>query len=105
MCNALWYKAFLDLNPQDRLWRDLVVDYAETMPGTTLEYLRRQFPQYWFDSMIIPPGMAGASVGLTHEEETKIVAEMLGAIIGPFDASPDSQGSSQLEFPPPGGTR
>ena len=105
MCDAQWYKDFLDLNPRERRRRDLVVNYAEAQPTTPAEYYRRLFPRYWFDNDAIPPGMAGTSLGLTVPQENRLLADMSKTVLPAFRASPEFAMAVDLRFPPPPGGR
>lgn len=99
MCDAAWFKEFLDLNPREAVRRDLVVGYAESQPNVTTEYFRRLFPRYWFDSDSIPPGMAGTSLGLSVPQENRLIAEMSKIVVPAFQAAPEYQMSADLRFP------
>lgn len=99
MCDAAWYKEFLDLNPREQARRDLVVGYAESQPNLTTEYFRRLFPRYWFDSDSIPPGMAGTSLGLSVPQENRLITDMSKVVIPAFQSAPEYRLSADLRFP------
>lgn len=103
MCDVAWYKAFLDLNPREKKRRDLVVDYAEVQGGVVVEYLRRIFPRYWFDPDALPPGTAGLSLGLTPDDENRIIADMSKVVLPAFRASEEyslPHDANSFHFPP-----
>ncbi len=102
MCDAAWYKEFLELNPRERKRRDLVVDHAEAEDEVVTEYFRRLLPRYWFDPDAIPPGTVGSSLGLAPEDEDRLIVQMSKIVLPAFQATAEyklAHDSSALRFP------
>lgn len=107
MCDAEWYKEFLELNPREAKRRDLLVDYAEAQADGATEYFRRLLPRYWFDPHAIAPATVGSSLGLTPDDENSLIVEMSRIVLPAFRAAPEydlPRDASALRFPPPGTT-
>lgn len=103
MCDAQWYQEFLNLNPRERKRRDLTVDYAELQADMLREYFRRLFPRYWLEADRYPPGTAGSSLGLTRDQEIKIIADMSQIVLPAFRASSEytlPHDAAAMKFPP-----
>jgi hypothetical protein len=89
MCDVAWYNEFVGLNAFERRRRDLIVAYAERQGGGVQEYLERMFPRYWLSVERIPAGSEGDSLGLTVEQQVKVLADMGVRVLAGLKAAPE----------------
>lgn len=86
---ALHHREFIELNPNARNLRELVVEYAESKGGLVLAYFRQKSPYYWGGVLRGNPSEIGPSMGLSKEQEYTILGEMAQWVNARLDATPE----------------